>query len=139
MTEKSDINITMYTPPRYTVTFQPNTVGGHTPDRITFKNVTNLIISMDSTGQQCQIREGGGKPSRRRRTEQRIMNNGLVKKEKEDPKEEKDKKEDAINNNNDKKDTLEKDAQHEMRLQLRAEHHIKHKTSYKEICSLKVP
>ena len=106
MTEKSDINITMYTPPRYTVTFQPNAVGGHTPDSITFKNVTNLIISMDSTGSRCQIREGGGKPSRRRRTEQRILNkiNGLEKEEQEDPKEEKDKKEDAINNNNKKEE-----------------------------------
>ena len=68
-------------------------------------------------------------PSRKRRTEQRKMNllNGIEKEDKEHPKEEKDKKEekDAIKdeNDNDKKVTLEKDAQHEKRLQLRAKNH----------------
>ena len=87
----------MYTA-KYTVTFQPNNVGGHTPDRIVFKNVSHLLITMDSTGQQCQIREGGGMPSRKRRTEQRKVSllNGIEKEDKEHPKEEKDKKEEEV-------------------------------------------
>ena len=80
LTEKSDNNTTMYTT-KYTVTFQPNNVGSYTPDRIVFKNVSQLLITMTSTGQQCQIREGGGMPSRKRRTEQRKINllNGIQK------------------------------------------------------------
>ena len=90
----------MYTPNilKYTVTFQPNNVGSYTPDRIVFKNVSQLLITMTSTGQQCQIREGGGMPSRKRRTEQRKMNllNGIEKEDNEHPKEEKDKKEEEV-------------------------------------------
>ena len=89
MTEKSDNNTIMYTP-KYTV---------YTPDRIVFKNVSQLLITMTSTGQQCQIREGGGMPSRKRRTEQRKMNllNDIKEEENnEHPKEEKDKKEEEV-------------------------------------------
>ena len=89
----------MYTP-KYTVTFQPNNVGNYTPDKIVFKNVSQLLITMTSTGQQCQIREGGGIPSRKRRTEQRKMNLLNDIKEDENKKEEKVATDIAKSNNN---------------------------------------
>ena len=102
MTEKSDNITVMYTPNilKYTVTFQPNNVGSCTPDKIVFKNVSQLLITMTSTGKQCQIREGGGIPSRKRRTEQRKMNLLNDIKEDENKKEEKVATDIAKSNNN---------------------------------------
>ena len=67
-------NTVMYTPSilKYNVSFQPNpSVGNYTPDKIVFKNVSQLLITMTSTGQQCQVKERGGIPARKRRIGQR--------------------------------------------------------------------
>ena len=67
-------NTVMYTPSilKYNVSFQPNpSVGNYTPDKIVFKNVSQLLITMTSTGQQCQVKERGGIPARKRRIEYR--------------------------------------------------------------------
>ena len=110
MTEKSDNNTVMYTPNilKYTVTFQPNNVGSCTPDKVVFKNVSQLLITMTSTGQQCQIREGGGIPSRKRRTEQRKKNLLNDMKEEENKKEEKVAKKQEENIEMKEKETKEK-------------------------------
>ena len=67
-------NTVMYTPSilKYTVSFQPNpSVGNYTPDKIVFRNVSHLLITLDSSGQLCQVKERGGMAARKRRIEYR--------------------------------------------------------------------
>ena len=55
---------------KYTISFQPNpSVGNYTPDKIVFKNVSHLQITLDSSGQLCQVKERGGMAARKRREE----------------------------------------------------------------------
>ena len=56
---------------QYTVSFQPSKVGNYTPDIIVFKNVSHLKITLDSSGQLCQVKERGGMAARKRRNEYR--------------------------------------------------------------------
>ena len=57
---------------KYTISFQPNpSVGNYTPDKIVFKNVSHLLITLDSSGQLCQVKERGGLAARKRRIEYR--------------------------------------------------------------------
>ena len=55
----------------YTVSFQPNIVGNFTPDIIIYKNVSNLKVVLESSGELCNIKQRGGLGARRRRQKNR--------------------------------------------------------------------
>ena len=80
----------------YSITFKPNSAGS--PDLVTYRGISNINVTLYSTGESCTIKQRGGHGARVRRykTRQEMKQTqpiGIEKEENENAKEKKDEKE----------------------------------------------
>ena len=65
----------------YSITFKPNTAGS--PDLVTYRGISNINITLYSTGESCTIKQRGGQGARYKRykTRQEMKKNLPIEKD----------------------------------------------------------